>query len=98
VLKYLADVDLPSSAERSSSFRRHVQRDPIGRNCSREERNDYYETFDLAPQDSNIWSTAMQRRFADLNLTFFHWGQISFDISPPAGIKRTASSFYRGGF
>jgi phosphomannomutase len=54
---------------------------PIGRNCSREERNDY-ETFDLANGIRKSMVAAMQTEFADLNLTFSIGGQISFDVFP----------------
>ena len=54
---------------------------PIGRNCSRDERNDY-ETFDLKHNIRKNMVTAMKKEFADLNLTFSIGGQISFDVFP----------------
>lgn len=54
---------------------------PIGRNCSREERNDY-ETFDLEHNVRQNMVQAMKEEFADLNLTYSIGGQISFDVFP----------------
>ena len=60
---------------------------PIGRNCSREERNDY-EKIDLAQDIRKNMVAAMKKEFADLNLTFSIGGQISFDVFP-AGWDKT---------
>jgi phosphomannomutase len=45
---------------------------PIGRNCSREERNDY-EKFDLANNVFKSMVAAMKEEFKDLDLTFSDW-------------------------
>ena len=88
VLRYLADVDLPVKRGTFIEFRSGMFNvSPIGRNCSREERNDY-ETFDLANKIRENMVTAMRAEFADLNLTFSIGGQISFDIFP-AGWDKT---------
>mmetsp|Transcript_34658 Transcript_34658/g.51365 ORF Transcript_34658/g.51365 Transcript_34658/m.51365 type:complete len:148 (-) Transcript_34658:54-497(-) len=54
---------------------------PIGRNCSREERNEF-EKFDLANGIRKTMVEKMKEEFADLNLTFSIGGQISFDLFP----------------
>jgi phosphomannomutase len=54
---------------------------PIGRNCSREERNDY-EEFDLKNNIRKDMVEAMRKDFAGLNLTYSIGGQISFDVFP----------------
>jgi phosphomannomutase len=54
---------------------------PIGRNCSREERNEY-EIFDLKYGIREKMVSAMRKEFADFNLTFSIGGQISFDVFP----------------
>ncbi len=54
---------------------------PIGRNCSREERN-LYEQFDLKNNVRKDMVEAMRKEFADLTLTFSIGGQISFDVFP----------------
>jgi phosphomannomutase len=54
---------------------------PIGRNCSKEER-DEFEDYD---KEANIRKTmieALKAEFGDLNLTYSIGGQISFDCFP----------------
>jgi phosphomannomutase len=65
---------------------------PIGRDCSREERNDY-EKFDLANNIRKNMVTAMQTEFADLNLTYSIGGQISFDVFPKGWDKTYCLNF-----
>lgn len=65
---------------------------PIGRNCSREERNDY-EKFDLQHKIRETMVAAMQKEFADLNLTFSIGGQISFDVFPTGWDKTYCLKF-----
>lgn len=54
---------------------------PIGRNCSRPERNDY-EKYDLEHKIRETMVKAMQKEFADLDMTYSIGGQISFDVFP----------------
>jgi phosphomannomutase len=54
---------------------------PIGRNCSREERNDY-EEYDLKHNIRKNMVEAMRKEFGALDLTFSIGGQISFDVFP----------------
>lgn len=65
---------------------------PIGRNCSREERNDY-EKVDLANNIRKDMVAAMQKEFADLNLTYSIGGQISFDCFPTGWDKTYCLKF-----
>ena len=54
---------------------------PIGRNCSKSER-DAFEEFD---REAGVRQTMVERlrtEFADLNLRFSIGGQISFDVFP----------------
>ena len=60
---------------------------PIGRNCSREER-DEYEVFDLQHNVRKNMVEAMRKEFAYLGLTYSIGGQISFDVFP-AGWDKT---------
>jgi len=53
----------------------------IGRNCSREELNDY-EKFDRQHDIRKNMVAAKKKEVADLNLTFSIRGQISFDVFP----------------
>jgi phosphomannomutase len=54
---------------------------PIGRNCSKAERNDY-EKFDLEHNIRKDMISALQTKFAHLNLKYSVGGQISFDVFP----------------
>jgi phosphomannomutase len=65
---------------------------PIGRNCSREERNDY-EKFDLQHKVRETMVTAMRTEFADLDLTYSIGGQISFDVFPTGWDKTYCLKF-----
>ena len=81
-LKYLADVDIPVKRGTFIEFRSGmINISPIGRNCSREERNDY-EKIDLAQGIRKNMVAAMQKEFSDLGLTYSIGGQISFDVFP----------------
>jgi phosphomannomutase len=65
---------------------------PIGRNCSREERNDY-EVFDLKNKVRETMVAEMKKEFASLNLTFSIGGQISFDVFPQGWDKTYCLKF-----
>merc|ERR1712232_461754 len=54
---------------------------PIGRNCSREESNEF-EKIDLEKNIRKTMVAKMKEEFADLNLTYSIGGQISFDVFP----------------
>ena len=65
-LKYLADIDIPVKRGTFIEFRSGMMNiSPIGRNCSREERNDY-EKFDLERNIRKNMVAAMKKEFADL--------------------------------
>lgn len=82
VMKYLSGVDLPVKRGTFIEFRSGMFNiSPIGRNCSREERNDY-EEFDLKNNIRKDMVEAMRKDFAGLNLTYSIGGQISFDVFP----------------
>lgn len=82
VMKYLCEIDIPVKRGTFIEFRSGMFNiSPIGRNCSREERNDY-EKFDLEHNVRKNMVEAMKKEFADLNLTFSIGGQISFDVFP----------------
>eukprot|EP00746_Dinoflagellata_sp_MGD_P000200 gnl/MRDRNA2_/MRDRNA2_100364_c0_seq1.p1 gnl/MRDRNA2_/MRDRNA2_100364_c0~~gnl/MRDRNA2_/MRDRNA2_100364_c0_seq1.p1 ORF type:complete len:261 (+),score=50.84 gnl/MRDRNA2_/MRDRNA2_100364_c0_seq1:83-865(+) len=81
-LRYIADLDIPVKRGTFVEFRQGMMNiSPIGRNCSREERNDY-EKFDLEHNVRKDMVAKMQAEFADLNLTYSIGGQISFDCFP----------------
>jgi len=81
-LRYIADLDIPIKRGTFIEFRSGMLNiSPIGRNCSREERNEY-EIFDLKYGIREKMVSAMRKEFADFNLTFSIGGQISFDVFP----------------
>ena len=88
VLRYFSDLDIPVKRGTFIEFRQGMLNlSPIGRNCSREERNDF-EKFDLANNIRKTMVQKMKEEFADYNLTFSIGGQISFDVFP-AGWDKT---------
>ena len=54
---------------------------PIGRNCSKEERN-AFEEYDHTANVRKQFVSALETEMADLNLQFSIGGQISFDVFP----------------
>jgi len=54
---------------------------PIGRNCSREERNEF-ETLDREAGWRKTFVEALKKEFGSDNLCFSIGGQISFDVFP----------------
>jgi phosphomannomutase len=54
---------------------------PIGRNCSREER-DEFEQYDKVHNIRKPFVAALKKEFGDDELTFSIGGQISFDVFP----------------
>jgi phosphomannomutase len=82
VMKYLSMVELPIKRGTFIEFRSGMLNiSPIGRNCSRAERNDY-EKFDLEHNIRKNMVAAMKKEFSDLEMTYSIGGQISFDVFP----------------
>lgn len=95
VMKYLAEVDIPVKRGTFIEFRSGMLNiSPIGRNCSREERNDY-EKVDLERNIRKNMVEAMKKEFADLNLTYSIGGQISFDVFPTGWDKTYCLKFLK---
>jgi len=87
-LRYLSGIELPLKRGTFIEYRSGMMNiSPIGRNCSREERNDF-EKYDLANGIRKVMVEAMRTEFADYNLQFSIGGQISFDVFP-AGWDKT---------
>lgn len=96
-LKYLADIDIPVKRGTFIEFRSGMMNiSPIGRNCSREERNDY-EKIDLQRAIRKNMVMAMKKEFADLKLTYSIGGQISFDVFPTGWDKTYCLRFLNEG-
>ena len=82
VLRYIADLDIPIKRGTFIEFRAGmINISPIGRNCSKEERN-AYEEYDLANNIRKTFVETLRKEFAHLNLTYSIGGQISFDVFP----------------
>jgi len=95
VLKYLSEVDIPIKRGTFIEFRSGMLNiSPIGRNCSREERNEY-EKFDLSNSIRKNMVEAMRKEFKDLDLTYSIGGQISFDVFPRGWDKTYALRFLK---
>ncbi|KAJ2228904.1 Phosphomannomutase 1 [Coemansia sp. RSA 485] len=81
-LRYIADLELPQKRGTFVEFRQGmVNISPIGRNCSREERNNY-EVFDLKHRIREKFVEDLEKQFPDYNLKYSIGGQISFDVFP----------------
>ena len=82
VLRYVADLDIPIKRGTFIEFRNGMLNvSPIGRNCSQEER-DEFEKYDEGAGVRKAMVAALQKEFADLDLTYSIGGQISFDVFP----------------
>ncbi|CAD7949898.1 unnamed protein product [Amoebophrya sp. A25] len=94
-LHYIADLDLPIKRGTFVEFRTGmINISPIGRNCSREERNDY-EKFDLEHGIRKKFVETLKSEFADYELTYSIGGQISFDVFPTGWDKTYCLQFLR---
>ncbi|CAD7697270.1 unnamed protein product [Ostreobium quekettii] len=81
-LKYIADLDIPIKRGTFVEFRNGMLNvSPIGRNCSREER-DAFEAFDRGAGVRSKMVAVLEERFAEMDLKFSIGGQISFDVFP----------------
>ncbi|KAI8993509.1 eukaryotic phosphomannomutase [Pilobolus umbonatus] len=81
-LRYIADLDIPRKRGTFIEFRNGmINISPIGRNCSREERNEF-EKYDLARGIRKKFVEALKKEFSHLAITFSIGGQISFDVFP----------------
>lgn len=95
VMKYLSELDIPVKRGTFIEFRSGMFNiSPIGRNCSRDERNEY-EIFDLEHNIRKTMVEAMKKEFADLNLTYSIGGQISFDCFPTGWDKTYCLRFLK---
>ncbi|KAI7903458.1 eukaryotic phosphomannomutase [Cokeromyces recurvatus] len=82
ILRYLADMEIPKKRGTFIEFRNGmINVSPIGRNCTREERNEF-EKFDLAHGLRQKFVEALKKEFPHLALTYSIGGQISFDVFP----------------
>jgi len=82
ILRYLCELDIPVKRGTFIEYRTGMMNvSPIGRNCSREERN-AFEVYDNEHKVRKTMVEAMRKEFADYDLTYSIGGQISFDVFP----------------
>lgn len=92
-LAYLSKITLPIKRGTFIEFRKGMLNiSPIGRNCSRPER-DAFEEYDKQAGVRVEMVEAMKKEFADLDLTFSIGGQISFDVFPRGWDKTFCLNF-----
>ncbi|XP_073838219.1 phosphomannomutase [Musca autumnalis] len=93
VLRYLSELELPFKRGTFLEFRNGMMNVcPIGRQCSREERNIFAE-YDKEHQVRSKMIEVLKKEFADVDLTYSIGGQISFDVFPK-GWDKTYSLRY----
>lgn len=94
-LHYIADLDIPIKRGTFIEFRSGMLNiSPIGRNCSREERNEY-EKYDLQHNIRKNMVSVLQEKFKHLNLKYSIGGQISFDVFPEGWDKTYCLRFLK---
>lgn len=82
ILAYLAKVDIPVKRGTFIEYRMGmINVSPIGRACSREERNEF-EKYCAKHSIRTKMVEVLREEFRDLDLTFSIGGQISFDVFP----------------
>lgn len=82
VLKYLSQIKLPVKRGTFIEFRSGMLNiSPIGRQCSREERNDF-EKYDKEHKIRETMIKVLEKEFHDIDLKYSIGGQISFDVFP----------------
>ena len=76
-LHYIADLDIPQKRGTFIEYRRGmINVSPIGRNCSREER-EAFNAYDAQHDIRKTMVAAMQKQFAGFGLKFSIGGQAS---------------------
>ncbi|KZC07308.1 PREDICTED: phosphomannomutase [Dufourea novaeangliae] len=81
-LKYISELHLPFKRGTFIEFRSGMLNvSPVGRNCSTEERIQFYE-YDIENQIRQKFIHALKKEFPNLALTYSIGGQISFDVFP----------------
>lgn len=82
LLKYIADLDIPIKRGTFIQFRTGtINVSPIGRDCSNQERKEFYE-YDLENNIRKNLVKTLQENFSELELNYTIGGMISIDIFP----------------
>ncbi len=97
-LHYIADLDIPIKRGTFIEYRTGMLNvSPIGRNCSREER-DAFEHFDKTANVRRDFVNKLKEQFGTDQLTFSIGGQISFDVFPKGWDKSYCLQFVEKDF
>jgi phosphomannomutase len=81
-LRYIADLKIPKKRGTFIEFRNGmINICPVGRNCSQEERMEFFAYDDEHKVRENMVK-ALEQEFPDYNLKFSIGGQISIDVFP----------------
>ena len=97
-LHYIADLDIPIKRGTFIEYRTGMLNvSPIGRNCSREER-DEFEIYDKTALIRKTFVEKLKQEFGDELLTFSIGGQISFDVFPKGWDKSYCLQFVEKDF
>jgi phosphomannomutase len=81
-LRYLSELDIPVKRGTFIEYRNSmINISPIGRNCSREERNDFF-MLDKEKKYREKMVEELRRRFDEHKMAFSIGGQISIDCFP----------------
>ncbi|CAN2390356.1 phosphomannomutase activity [Pristimantis euphronides] len=81
-LTYIANLKLPKKRGTFVEFRNGMLNvSPIGRNCTQEERIEFYE-LDKKEHFRDTFVADLRKKFDGKGLTFSIGGQISFDVFP----------------
>lgn len=81
-LRYIADLEIPVKRGTFIEFRNGmINVSPIGRNCSRAERNDF-NAYDKEHKIREKMVAILEKEFASFGIKFSIGGQISFDVFP----------------
>ena len=87
-LKYISEIDLPKKRGTFIELRRGmVNISPIGRNCTKEEREEFYE-FDKKNKIRENMVKVLKKEFSAVPLDYAIGGQISIDVFPK-GMNKT---------
>lgn len=96
VLEYLSKMDIPIKRGTFIEYRNSmINISPIGRNCSREERNEFFK-LDKEKKHREKMVEAMRNRFRGHGLTFSIGGQISIDCFPDGWDKTYCLKHIKG--
>mmetsp|Transcript_33384 Transcript_33384/g.24133 ORF Transcript_33384/g.24133 Transcript_33384/m.24133 type:complete len:221 (+) Transcript_33384:111-773(+) len=92
-LKYMANIELPCKRGTFIEYRNGmINVSPIGRNCSKEERN-AFEEYDKTANVRKTFVAALEEEFKEDKLKFSIGGQISFDVFPQGWDKSFCLQF-----